>query len=1717
MARERGLVPQGEKGNGSEELSALMTGDNGGALRRDAEDLVAVPAFANPKESPRGEEAKSVYEIMRDMGLTESDAPASKPAPAYGPDTPKPTPMDRAAAIAEGLKKSGWTPPKTTSEVAPETTSSLEVVFSEPETAKAPDVAAPAADGDSAPVGGPRVSVRAQDGPRPDMNRTPVEVPPVEVRATTTRRQKNAAKREELKAEKAGESTSIRDDIKRLASSTDRTLLADLREQLPQHGRAALDKELIAMQRDGELVLNRNDDPQTITPRDEAAKLMLGDDRRDIVYLTPKKAVVESGMDKPKDTEGWKVTREEFSKGEGVIFHGSPTKNIDRLEASRAQMAGEGIYFGTDKDYLAGEFGLDGEMYPAKLSPDAVVIDESNGRHYTTEEIESTKAWNDKFSKEWDDADDAWENDSDFVNAVYREKGVDAVVLGDAAGSYGVETVVINPDAVKTHRQMVKEALDAGQTVPPEVLADYPDLAPAPAPTRREANTAKREANKASRNGKNGEKTNDTLGQRAAELSGEKPVSPENTVSAPSEILSKKGAKAGPPVTASRELETAQKRAEMTQLLVDGLRERGAPVPPAKAKQLDSYRAEAARLFKKENPKATPEQAADFLKGKGKTATSEGKGGDDAGGILNPARIYREHQAKEKRFQDYRDRQADLLEKWHKDIEGRAQTQKDIHKLIEEVASDIGLTNTEIEARIVARAKARAAWGLPMAPFIDTTPLADMNRVELAQLAKQLRVPNRGKNEALRRAILAENARLHEGRRAPKDRAEQMKMAARHDDTYAATQELKSKRGSMSNTARHIKNALIDERSGARDLLRKLTGRTGKRVGNWRETAASVDPYASQKVRMINAVIFDGFSDKKTGLTGELLDIKDWAGKGIMSERSLVDNMIIARASQELAQQFPAMRFTHDNTLNSFTSWIESVQDAGDLGSRVWRASEEFFDITRDIPNQLMKEGLITREQYDGLITKQHYAPRQILRENSDAGLLDSVFGIDPQSGLHRLDGGSLKEIETNMSSLLEYVVMTTERNIANNRANTALYRLVRGNQAAFEGEGLSIRSEKKGNFQPDVPYGHRTIVGKIKGKKVQVIVPEWFQKSWTSAPAVEQAAWHDWFKLAVGAPILREFATGAFAPLFAVPNLFRDTMHLAATQDAYGKNYVKARWNIARDVWKLKGKDGAWQGFNRSNASPLLMEFLENGGGGASLSNLTSLERDRAHIAPRLKKVLERMSTINNWSETVVRLAHYEKLKSQGMSKFDAAAIARDRINFSQGGSLIRFLSQYVPYLGARVAGGRTVAQSIKRDWKRAAFMQSQIAGIAALKTAAIYKATPLLIGGAMWSLGEVYDMISDDSKTRKTVTPTFINRINPETGKREWLTFQTAVDGSMALPHAIGEQTGRLIAGQDVRMDSISDQVMELLVFPDMGGNAPIAVAGWAALQLGVNTFTGQKLWQGGETDDKTLEYNDNTHKFFRHVSKASMGAVSPVVAQRFASAYLNGNNHGWDFLGGVYNMVADMVGDDPNKQELMMRDIGDSIIAASGGLAKWTATDASDTRLRIADAKRSSGDRRRTQIEVDAITRDIDSIDDVKGKVAAIRDLVMSHPATDRKALAAKLMREAKTAALLPRVATNVKLINSMSTGAAQAAVYFKEYLKESKDGKVDMGYAMGISGVSDNPEFKQALAYFVMTNKEDHASAQGGKSIIGFDRDRSVDEFLEWRKKEEAAKK
>jgi hypothetical protein len=65
----------------------------------------------------------------------------------------------------------------------------------------------------------------------------------------------------------------------------ERVHLADLRDALPELERATVDRELLALQTDGTLVLYRNDNTASLKPRDRAAELLIAGHPRHLVLL----------------------------------------------------------------------------------------------------------------------------------------------------------------------------------------------------------------------------------------------------------------------------------------------------------------------------------------------------------------------------------------------------------------------------------------------------------------------------------------------------------------------------------------------------------------------------------------------------------------------------------------------------------------------------------------------------------------------------------------------------------------------------------------------------------------------------------------------------------------------------------------------------------------------------------------------------------------------------------------------------------------------------------------------------------------------------------------------------------------------------------------------------------------------------------------------------------------------------------------------------------------------------------------------------------------------------------------------------------------------------------------------------------------------------------------------------------------------------------------
>lgn len=129
-----------------------------------------------------------------------------------------------------------------------------------------------------------------------------------------------------------------------------------------------------------------------------------------------------------------------------TVYHGT-RKQFDEFKVGFASGFGAGIYFTDNREYAASEYGggAGGRVVAAHL----VIRKPYRGQGLGLEVLEGTRAWRDTYSREWDDALDAWQEDGSFVGDVLRELGYDGVIAENSNDVQGTEYVVFDPSQVR--------------------------------------------------------------------------------------------------------------------------------------------------------------------------------------------------------------------------------------------------------------------------------------------------------------------------------------------------------------------------------------------------------------------------------------------------------------------------------------------------------------------------------------------------------------------------------------------------------------------------------------------------------------------------------------------------------------------------------------------------------------------------------------------------------------------------------------------------------------------------------------------------------------------------------------------------------------------------------------------------------------------------------------------------------------------------------------------------------------------------------------------------------------------------------------------------------------------------------------------------------------------------------------------------------------------
>ncbi len=173
--------------------------------------------------------------------------------------------------------------------------------------------------------------------------------------------------------------------------------------------------------------------------------------------------------------------------------------------------------------------------------------------------------------------------------------------------------------------------------------------------------------------------------------------------------------------------------------------------------------------------------------------------------------------------------------------------------------------------------------------------------------------------------------------------------------------------------------------------------------------------------------------------------------------------------------------------------------------------------------------------------------------------------------------------------------------------------------------------------------------------------------------------------------------------PTFKVRNLIRDVVSSMAMADL---SYNPAA-NVAKG-WKLTARDS--QVYASMLASGGVIRFgtqEQTDRARRQVAKLSGVVLDQTawkKLWGQLKALYEAYDDFGDRTENINRAALYERLIQKGHSHAEASFMARDLMDFSMSGSapVVRFLTQSVPFLNARMQGLYKLGRAAKEDPRR-------------------------------------------------------------------------------------------------------------------------------------------------------------------------------------------------------------------------------------------------------------------------------------------------------------------------------------------------------------------------------------------------------------------------------
>lgn len=726
-----------------------------------------------------------------------------------------------------------------------------------------------------------------------------------------------------------------------------------------------------------------------------------------------------------------------------------------------------------------------------------------------------------------------------------------------------------------------------------------------------------------------------------------------------------------------------------------------------------------------------------------------------------------------------------------------------------------------------------------------------------------------------------------------------------------------------------LNRAIVDVSGNAKNRLLKEAGAEGRKAVKRHEQIAGASAKANMEV-------------------GSVIDAMT---KGLAREQYEYMNDYI-QAKRALAISEYKKDFEHAGGIktNEYVQWMETLPK--ETRAILEERSQIFFDTMQKKLSELREEGLISEESYRNLVEKGDYAPRKLREylEVEDSGQFGGKKISVEGAGIKKLKEGDIGLLENDAQLMLREVVGRVEHRIARNRANRALHdiavvnpengiviigkvkteflvkskakdvtlRKFRDPEKARAAKNkyknpdkyeIVRRDTPKDKLPPDKDYVNVV----VDGKTVPLILDREFARDWVMRETVIDPNVANIIQWASGSKILRLMATG-INPEFAITNLPRDMARALIVTEEFSPHLPVGLAQLGKDMAAVTADTFLRKGRYK--------DYINEGGG---MSFLTHQGQTFGKPGSGLAKVSEYLGYIGESSEIMVRLAIRERsiknqLKQEGKITLErmkeiqeeGTYIARNQLDFAQGGWLTKTADNATPYINAAVQGTRGMFRAYKRNKARFAY---QIGQIGALSTGLYYM--------NYYLNPEAYEQTSDRDKANNWIfTTPFWYKDNQ--GNKRYYVGKIAKDQSQRVFTAMFEGLAAKAIGEDVNEDMIVQTITDLTPVGPTDFLPPTveAALGYAANK---DFWRNEDIWKSryaGEVEPEE-EYTTYTPAFF--VQAGEVTGMSPERLKFALSQVFTHRNIYTDMGGYIWKQTMDNMPEDDQErtsEEMMLK---------------------------------------------------------------------------------------------------------------------------------------------------------------------------------------------------